>query len=126
MIPLLSVGLGGFLGALARYGLSSWMHRVAPTSFPWGTLAVNLLGCLVMGGLVRFVQVHPEIHPSLRLFLLVGLLGSFTTFSSFGYELFELLENGAWRGALLYAGSSLLVGLLAVTAGWFLVRTASG
>ena len=103
MLKLLVVGLGGFLGAVARYGLSGLVHRYTSGSFPAGTLVVNVLGCLLIGGLACLVEERQLFTPEARLFLLIGFLGSFTTLSTVGYETFEFLRAGDFGMAGLNA-----------------------
>ena len=123
MLKLFVIGLGGFLGAIIRYGLSGLLHRHTNTSFPIGTLAVNVLGCFVIGGLMCLVEEREFFAPNVRLFLLVGLIGSFTTFSTVGYETFELLRAGDFRMAGVNALANLLIGVVAVILGWASIRT---
>ncbi len=117
MWELLSVGCGGFVGAVARWGLASWVQRLHGGPFPLGTYAANVLGCLLIGVVFALVDARPEWSPHLRLFLMVGLLGAFTTFSTFGHETLDLLRDGAWALALLNVVGSVVLGLLAVIAG---------
>lgn len=119
-MTLAYVALGGALGAVARYGLSGWVHARLGETFPWGTLVVNLLGCLLLGAAVRWLQVSAA-HPSVRPFLLIGLLGAFTTFSTFSYEAVALLQEGQWARATLYVGGSVAIGLLALLIGMSVV-----
>jgi len=118
MMRLLLIGLGGFVGAIARYGLSAWIARHSGGTFPWGTLAVNVMGCLIIGALMQLVEEQWTISTHTRLFLAVGLLGSFTTFSTFGYETWELLSSADYLRALLNISGNLILGILAVVAGW--------
>ncbi len=122
MTKILVVGLGGFLGAIARYGLSGLVHRRFGSSFPYGTLVVNLLGCLGIGVVLHLVEDRSMLGPTARLFVAIGILGGFTTFSSFGYETFELLEDREYRLALLNVAGNVVLGLLAVWAGRTLPR----
>ena len=118
----LSVGCGGFLGAIARYSLSGWLTRLnSYGDFPIGTLADNVLGCFligILGGLVERLQVF---HPTVALFLITGILGGFTTFSAFGFETVFLLRRGAYLLASLNVIGSLTLGLLGVGLGTWLV-----
>jgi len=91
---LFVVFLGGGLGTVARYGLSGAVHRVVNGQFPYGTMTVNVLGCLVIGFLMSFFADRFVINPSLRLFLTLGFLGGFTTYSSFSYETLQLFQDG--------------------------------
>jgi fluoride exporter len=87
-------GFGGGLGAMTRYWLSGFVYRFLPTSFPYGNLVVNILGCFVIGVLMSSMQERFLVAPSLRIFLTIGILGGFTTFSSFSYETVSLLRDG--------------------------------
>lgn len=120
MLNLLLIGLGGFAGSVTRYGVSILGTRVG-TSFPWGTLAVNLLGCLVVGGLVPFLEGPPPMGERWRLLVVTGFLGGFTTFSAFGLETQGLVQRGQPGLAALYVAASVLVGLGAVWLGKGLV-----
>jgi CrcB protein len=114
----LLVGLGGFAGAIARYALGGWiLHLTLDAKFPWSTFAVNVLGCLVMGLLSGLVERLDWLTPQMRLLLLTGLLGGFTTFSAFGLETVALLRRGEMLVAAAYAISSVLVCIAAVWAG---------
>jgi len=121
-VTLAYVALGGALGALARYGISGWVYDRMGESFPWGTLVVNLLGCLVLGVAIRWLQVT-AVAPGVRPFLTIGLLGAFTTFSTFSYETVALLQEGQWLRAGLYVGGSVALGLIAMMAGMALATT---
>ncbi|TDJ68209.1 MAG: fluoride efflux transporter CrcB [Planctomycetota bacterium] len=123
MLNLLIVGLGGFLGAIARFGVSSFLAARPGPGFPFGTLLVNVLGCLAIGALMALLELE-ALSANLRLFLAVGLLGSFTTFSTFGYETIELLRDGAYQPALWNVAGSLVLGLCAVLLGRALVHLA--
>ncbi len=118
MREALAIGAGGFLGALSRWGLSGLAHRFYGGTFPVGTLAVNALGCLVMGALAWFVEDRQLFGPTARLFVRVGFLGSMTTFSAFGYETFALLREGAWWGAFANVVANVLLCVGSVIAGW--------
>jgi CrcB protein len=118
MKELLLVGIGGGLGAMARYGLSGFAHRVLGASFPYGTLAVNVLGCLVIGAVLYLVEGRAVLSLQARLFLATGILGGLTTFSSFGYETLELLRSQQLRLALLNVAANVVLGLGSVWLGW--------
>lgn len=125
ILRLLLVFAGGGAGSVLRYGLTLLVHTRASTQFPWGTLAVNLVGCTaigVLGALFDYRQVPPE----LRLLFIVGLLGGFTTFSSFGYESLRLFEAGRWMHAGVYILSSNLLGIALAAAGYALVKHFAG
>lgn len=116
------VGSGGFIGAVLRYGLSGWVHATAPSStFPWGTVAVNLLGCLLIGIIAGLVDARQLFSPEMRIFTLIGVLGGFTTFSTFGYEAFALLRDAEYLRAMIYVGTQVIAGLALVFSGYALV-----
>ncbi len=121
-MTLAYVALGGALGALARYGISGWVYDRMGETFPWGTVVVNVLGCLALGAVVRWLQVS-AVSPEVRPFLTIGLLGAFTTFSTFSYETVALLQEGQWLRAGLYVGGSVALGLIAMVVGMALVTT---
>ena len=124
MTQLFVVGFGGFIGAIARWGLSGLVQRVAPYSFPLGTLLVNALGCLILGALMAAAEGREWLSEEGRLFLTIGILGSFTTFSTFGYDTVALFRGGDMPMALANVGLNLVVGLAAVLAGAVLARGA--
>ena len=118
MHPVLLVGLGGFLGAVARYRLGGvLLHLTVQERFPFSTFAVNVLGCLVVGVLAGLAERYEAFGPDARLFLFTGLLGGFTTFSAFGLEAVYLLRRGEVATAALYAGGSVVLGIAAVWLG---------
>ncbi len=122
MQTLVLVGTGGALGALARFGLSAFVQRRAGTDFPLGTLVVNVLGCLVLGALMTLVVEKELFDVRVRQFVGVGLLGSFTTFSTFGVETVELAREGQVGAAVGNVALNVLVGVGAVLLGHALVR----
>ncbi|MBD3344044.1 MAG: fluoride efflux transporter CrcB [Chitinivibrionales bacterium] len=127
MLELLAVGAGGLVGAVLRHLISGWVHvSLKGNSFPFGTLAVNMLGCLIIGAVAGWTNGFSEMAHSWRLFLTIGMLGAFTTFSTFGYDTLLLLQNGRYLGALVNVGAQLTGGLVAVSAGFFLIRLVRG
>ncbi len=115
---LLLIGVGGALGAIARYWLGGRAQALSGSlSFPYGTLTVNLLGCLLIGVLAAFVA-RGSLPAEWQALLLVGLLGAFTTFSTFSLEALLLLQAARIGAAAAYVGGSALLGLLAVWAGY--------
>lgn len=122
MPPLLLVMFGGAIGAGLRFGLGSFVGARFGTSFPWGTLLINVGGGLAMGVLSAFVQRGGGTHEPLRLFAGVGVLGGFTTFSSYSLETLQLIERGSSGLAAAYAVGSLVAALGAVAAGAALGR----
>lgn len=122
MLNLVAIALGAAIGANLRYGLSTWAAQRLGATWPYGTFLVNVLGCLVIGMLLTLAATRLTLSEPLRLFLVTGLLGGFTTFSTFGYESFILITRGDWLGAGLYIGGSMVIGLAAVFLGASLVR----
>jgi CrcB protein len=123
MRSLWLVAVGGAIGAVARATLSTAIHARWPSTMPWGTIAVNLSGCLILGLLAGVLESRPDITPAWRAFGAVGVLGAFTTFSTFEYETLDLLQRGEVSAALLNVGLSVAAGLLAVWTGTLLGRT---
>ena len=112
LLQSLLVGAGGFAGAVLRYGVQTLVLRHAPLSvFPYGTLVVNLLGCLAIGALAGLTVSRDLFSEELRSLIFVGLLGGFTTFSAFGYETFALIRDGEYPSAAAYAALHLVLGL---------------
>lgn len=119
MRNLIMVGLGGFAGSVFRYLVSGWIQKLSDTPFfPYGTLGVNALGCLAIGLLGGWADNAELFSPSTRLFLLIGLLGGFTTFSTFGYETMALLRDKEMLAASTYVGLHLVLGFAAVALGY--------
>ena len=114
---VLLVGIGGAAGAVARYLLSGMVQERSGGVFPWGTLVVNVLGCLVMGLLAGLADVRGFMTPPTRALLVVGVLGGFTTFSAFGNETMNLLLDRDVARAGLNVGLNVGLGIVAVWAG---------
>lgn len=121
-MQLLLVALGGALGAVSRFWLGNLFGKVISGAWPWGTFIINVTGCFAMGFLMTLITEREVLPAAWRLFLCVGLLGGFTTFSSFGYEVLGLLASGQIAEALAYAGGSVLLGLIAAGIGVFCAR----
>ena len=115
-MTVLWIAAGGAMGAAARYGLGGWVQRIAGATFPWGTAAVNVLGSLLLGFAVVWLR-GSSLPTDARLFLTVGVLGGFTTFSTLGYETVILMQENRWSAAALYALGSLALGVLGVLLG---------
>jgi len=122
-VKVLLAGCGGFLGSVARYLLGGWVQRLvqAPV-FPFGTLVVNVSGCLAIGILGGLADQRGLLSPGARVFLLIGVLGGYTTFSSFGYETLQLLRDGEAMPALANVLLQVALGLGAVWAGNAMTR----
>lgn len=129
---LIAVALGGAVGSVARWGVAGWAERRVDAlsgwiaTFPVGTLAVNALGCLAIGFLGTAFEERLAVDPALRAGVLVGLLGGFTTFSTFGWETLALLREGSAGLALLNATGSVAVGLGGAWGGFALARLVGG
>lgn len=127
MAHLLLVGVGGFLGSIARYGLSTWLqHRLTAATFPYGTLAVNVIGCCVIGLLSGLAETRGLMRSETRLLLMVGLCGGFTTFSTFGYDTLGLLHQKETAAALVNVGAQVVLGLGGVWLGMVAARLIGG
>jgi fluoride exporter len=111
------VGLGGFLGANARYALSGWVVDRLGASFPWQTLLVNVTGSLAIGLILTVLTEKLVVDPAWRLLVVVGFLGGYTTFSTYTFEALALLAEGEWLPALGYVLGSNGLGLVAVYSG---------
>jgi len=122
---LLSVAAGSAIGGVARYCMTLWTQP-RDVAFPLGTLAVNALGCLLIGAIAQYTLTTERLSPEARVLLISGFCGGFTTFSTFSFENFELMQAGAWSRALLNVVASVTVGIGAVWAGSALVRAAIG
>jgi CrcB protein len=117
----LFVGVGGFLGAILRYFMSGWVQDILGKPYwPYGTLAVNVLGCLVLGFLVGLVEVRNVFSPEVRSLLFIGVLGGFTTFSTFGVETSALLRDGALTSAAVNVLLQVVFGVGAAMVGYYL------
>jgi len=124
LISAAVVGSGGFIGALARYGLSGMVHRHLPyTTFPFGTLMVNLSGCLIIGVIAGLAESRQLFGPEFRAFALIGVLGGFTTFSTFGYETFAMLRDGEYFRSVANVGMNVILGLALVGLGYALTTS---
>lgn len=116
----LLIGLGGFLGANARYYVAGWAGRLFGLSFPYGTFLINVSGSFLLGLLMGLLQQRPLDFLYPRLFFAVGFLGAYTTFSTFSYETLRLLQDGHFLFVFLYTLGSVLLGFLAVFLGFLL------
>ena len=119
-----AVGSGGFIGALARYGLTGLVQRQALfASFPYGTLVVNLLGCLVIGAMAGLAESRQLFGPEFRSFAFIGILGGFTTFSTFSYDTFIMLRDDEYLRATTNVGSHVILGLALLWLGYALTTS---
>lgn len=117
----LFVACGGAIGASLRYGMSLWFTQ-SNHIFPWATWSINLLGCLLAGIFFAYSLKYPVLQQEVRLFFMVGILGGFTTFSSFGLETFQLIRAEQLGLALLYAVSSLMIGVVLLIMGFYITQ----
>jgi CrcB protein len=122
MQRLIFIGLAGFAGTLMRYWLSEWTARRFGETFPTGTLVVNLIGCFLVGLFFSLMFDRYLVSPTVRTVILIGLLGGFTTFSSFGLQTFTLLRDGEMGLALFNIAISNVGGLLMVWVGYSLAK----
>jgi len=118
VVTWLLVGLAGAAGTLLRYGLGGWLARATGGVFPWETWVINTLGCLVIGVLAGLFDRGALLPPSVRMALMVGLIGGFTTFSTFALDAFRLAAVGQWMAAASYVLLTNLVGFAALLAGY--------
>lgn len=113
------VFLGAGIGGVARYALGGWVQAASGPSFPWGTLVINVTGSLLLTLLVGSLE-RTSASPEWRLFLGIGVLGGYTTFSTFSYETVRLIQDGDWQRASGYVASSVLLSIAAAFAGFWL------
>jgi CrcB protein len=120
---VMMVGAGGFIGSALRFAVSGWVQRLAGTGgFPFGTLAVNVLGCLAIGVLGGLAEYRQLFDPGTRLFLMIGVLGGFTTFSTFAYESLSLAQDAEYFKVLLNALLQVVLGFAAAYLGIVVAR----
>lgn len=118
LLNLLFVGLGGFIGASLRYATGMFVGRfITDTQFPYGTFVVNMVGCLLIGFLAGLTDSREILNDTSRAFVFTGMLGAFTTFSTFSYETMGLFQNGQTSPALTNLVLQIILGLLAVWGG---------
>ncbi len=122
MNMLFAVAMGGALGAMGRHLVSGQVMRWAGSGFPWGTLTVNVLGSFILGMLVEYIALRWSTTQEMRGFLVVGMLGGFTTFSAFSLDAVLLLERGNLGPAFAYIGGNVLLSILGLFAGLALFR----
>ena len=119
---LLYVALGSAIGGVSRYLLGGLVQRLLDTTFPAGTLLVNVTGSFLLGAIIRYALETPSLTPEVRGFLTVGFCGGYTTFSTFSYETMALLEDGEWARAGVYITASVILSLIATFLGLALAR----
>jgi len=124
MSKIILVGVGGFIGAALRYLMSGYIQNLTKSiAFPHGTLAVNMTGCFLIGIFSQLVESQAGMTAEMRLLLMVGLLGSFTTYSTFSNETMNLLQDQQLSLALINIGTHIILGLSAVLLGQFTIMT---
>jgi fluoride exporter len=116
------VALGGAIGSVSRYVLSTAILRLSGSLFPLGTFTVNLVGCVAFGAIVGAAEQRFILTPEARAFLLVGVLGGFTTFSSYAFESFTLMQDGQFAAAALNVVGQIVVGLLGFWVAYVITR----
>ena len=127
MVRIVLVGLGGFFGSVLRYLLAGYVHTVLRDfEFPYGTLAVNVAGCFFLGFLSQLAEGYGLFSSEARLFLFIGILGGFTTFSTFGGETFNLLRDREVFLAAMNISCQVILGLMAIWGGRVLVHVIWG
>lgn len=119
---LLYVAIGSALGGVSRYLVGGFLQRLLDTTFPIGTLVVNVSGSFLLGAILRYGIETPTLTPEVRALLTVGFCGGYTTFSTFSYETIALLKDGEWTRASAYAAASVLLSLLGTFLGFGLAR----
>lgn len=123
MMNFLIIGIGGFFGAVARYGVALWIGRQWGRSFPLGTFVINVSGSFLIGLLMSLFTERFMVNPQWRLLFVVGFLGAFTTFSTFEYETGALLKDGEWLIAMLNITLSVVVGFMALKLGEVIAKS---
>jgi len=121
-MPLVLIAVGGAVGSVARYLFSTAVLRATGSLFPIGTFAVNVVGCFVFGAIAGAAEQRVQLTPELRLFLLVGVLGGFTTFSSYAFESFALIRDGQFAAAAVNVVGQVLAGLVGLWAGYVITN----
>ena len=119
---LLLIGAGGFLGTIARYLMQAGVTKLIPIIFPLGTLAVNIIGCFLIGVFYAWGDRTEGISPEMRFFLTTGFCGGFTTFSAFSYESYQLMQQQQYAYMALYITLSVVLGILATIGAIALMR----
>lgn len=122
MLKLLIIGAGGFIGAILRYQVSGWAHKIFGSDFPYGTLSVNVIGSFLLGFFLVLANtklIVPDVYKNL---IAIGILGAFTTYSTFSYETFSLLQLNLIKQAFINIGLNVILGLLAIWLGMISAR----
>ena len=117
MVNMFIIGIGGFFGAITRYGVALWIGQRWGRSFPLGTFVINVSGSFFIGLLMSLFTERFMVNPHWRLMLVVGFLGAYTTFSTFEYETGALVKDGEWMIAMLNVVASVIAGFVALKLG---------
>jgi len=123
MVNIFLIGIGGFIGAVARYGMAVWVGQRWGRSFPLGTFIINVSGSFLIGLLMTLLTERFLVNPQWRLFMVVGFLGAYTTFSTFEYETGTLLKDGEWLIAGMNVVFSVVVGFAALKLGEVIAKS---
>jgi len=121
-VNLLLIAIGGALGSVARYLFSSAVLRATGSLFPVGTFAVNAVGCFVFGIIAGAAEQRVALPPEVRAFVLIGILGGFTTFSSYSFESFTLIRDGQFLWAAINLAGQVVIGVVGVAVGFAIMR----
>ena len=124
---ILAIASGGAAGALLRHYLNSAITHILPgSSFPWGIFVINVIGSFLMGILISLFAHFWEPPQAIKAFLTVGMLGAFTTFSTFSLDTVLLIERGAWVSAAIYTGGSVILAIISLYGGMIAIRSIAG
>lgn len=123
---ILLIAVAGAFGALSRYGLSSYVSNAFGDKFAYGTLAVNTIGCFLIGLIMHIALTTDMISEDIRTAVTIGFLGALTTFSTFSYETYKFIEDAAWRLAVLNISANVILGLAATIVGLAVGRLLAG
>ncbi len=119
---LLSVAVGGAFGAVGRYLVMSSIGSLLGTGFPYATLLINIIGSFILGAIIEVMALSWFPSLEIRAFIIVGVLGSFTTFSTFSFDIVALLENGEFLATIIYVSVSVITSVVGLFAGMHLLR----
>jgi len=119
----LLVGIGGFIGSVSRYYSQQIISKSFPSALPYGTLAVNIVGCFLIGIIYAISEKGNILTPEWRVFLATGFCGGFTTFSTFSYESINLINDGEWLNVSLYVAISVVIGFFSTYLGILIIKS---
>ena len=121
-MKILIIGFGGFIGAILRYSISGWIHKLFGSGMPYGTLAVNVIGSFILGFILFYSEDRQSFSPLWRSFIAVGIMGALTTFSTFSYETFAMMQESLYLKAVWNILLNIITTILAIWAGMVLSR----